>query len=104
MTPPADYPGQQLLALTTPEYLLLATPYAWPESGAPVTVVVRRRSPQQWHGPVGRAILREALAGMRETWRHCAPGWGCGKQDRYGELMDAVEEDIRATGYTGPLG
>ena len=67
-----------------------------------VTKVERHGAPQ-WHGPVGRAILRRHLEGMRQVWSERASSWGCGRQDVFGDHMDAVEAEIRATGYTGPL-
>lgn len=83
------------------DYFLIATTDAEAEGG--VVCKVERARPPVWTGPVGRAILRQHLTHMREVWRAQASSWGCGRQDLFGDHMDAVEREIRDTGYTGPL-
>lgn len=81
---------------------IVATTIDAEAEGGQLARVERTRAPG-WCGPVGRAILRRHLAQMREVWSAQASSWGCGRQDAYADHMDAVEAEIRATGYTGPL-
>jgi hypothetical protein len=95
-------------ALHGPGYVIFLTP-DWdhevpetPEVAQHAISMVREWEPQL-HGTIGAAILRREYAAMREVWASQAHTWGCGRQDHYGELMDATAAAIRDCGYHGPL-